>query len=244
MNDCEDTKADVARCVATVGLHGSASTWVFNVARELLLAAYPAGEIIPFYADRIVDIPREFPASARLLIKSHHGSPELENWLAARPTTLILSLRDPRDAALSMSQRFEAPLLNTAGWLRNDCFRLKRLMTQPHLLLRYETRFFEKLETVAAIAAHLSVETAAPVMESIFKTYCSDAVRAFAADLENLPAKRLGMVAKFRFDRVTQILASHIGDGTSGKWRSLPEYMQDQLTDFFRPFLMDFGYEE
>ena len=244
MNDCEDTEADVARCVATVGLHGSASTWVFNVARELLLAAYPVGEIIPFYADRIVDIPREFPARAGLLIKSHHGSRELEDWLAARPTTLMLSLRDPRDAALSMSQRFETPLNSTMVWVRNDCLRLTRLMTRPHLLLRYETRFFEKLETVAAIAAHLSVETAAPIMESIFKTYCSDAVRAFAADLENLPAERLGMVAKFRIDRVTQILACHIGDGSSGKWRSLPKDTQDRLTNFFRPFLMGFGYEE
>jgi len=38
---------------ATIGLHRSASTWAFNVARKLLLADGPPGNALSFYADRV-----------------------------------------------------------------------------------------------------------------------------------------------------------------------------------------------
>jgi len=229
-------------CAATIGLHGSASTWVFNVARELSLAACPGEEVRAFYADALSDIPEPLPAGARLIVKSHHGSEALEDWFFARPARLILSLRDPRDAAVSMSRRFEAPLNATVAWLRNDCARMMRLMDRPHLLLRYEDRFFDQPETVRAIAGHLGLPAPAPVVESIFQTYRTEAVRAFAASLDGLPDARIHMVGKFRMDRETQILAPHIGDGRSGKWRDLPEPAQRAITAAFAPFLERLGY--
>jgi hypothetical protein len=34
----------------------------------------------------------------------------------------------------------------------------------------------------------------------------------------------------------------HIGDTQSGKWRALPPEIQIKLTDFYWPFLRQFGY--
>jgi len=118
--------------MSNIGLHGSASTWVSNVARELMTGAAGEGRLLAFYAEATSDFPQEYARTGRLLlIKSHHGTPELDSWLAAvEGGRIILSVRDPQDAAISMAQRFQAPLASTVRWLINDCVRLVRL-TEP-----------------------------------------------------------------------------------------------------------------
>jgi hypothetical protein len=73
-------------------------------------------------------------------------------WLAAAEARIILSVRDPRDASISMAQRFDVPLDDAVRWLANDCNRLVRLAAQGHLPLRYEDRFFDDPEAVARLA--------------------------------------------------------------------------------------------
>jgi len=229
---------------ATIGLHRSASTWAFNVARKLLLADGPPRNALSFYADQVEEIPPEAATKARGLMKSHHGSPELDACLDARPTRLVLTLRDPRDAALSMAQRFQAPPRDTVVWLCNDCVRLARLRERPHLALRYEAWFFEAPETVFALAADLDVEAPPQAMQSIFTAYRADAVRAFAQSLAALPAERVDTAGRFLVDRVTHIHAPHIGDGRSGKWKQLAPETRQALASALRPHLAAFGYEE
>ncbi|MGO8738457.1 hypothetical protein [Rhodoblastus sp.] len=228
------------RVTATIGLHGSASTWVFNVTRRLLLAAHGEESVSPLYADRTAELP-ESPAP-HLLVKSHHGSVELDEWLQARRATLILSIRDPRDAALSMAQRFESPLQHTAIWLRNDCVRLLKLLPESRLLLKYEDRYFEQPGNIERIAQCLDLPAGRELFGDIFDEFRTEAVRDFAARISQLPGERIGMVGKFPMDRVTQILARHIGDGRSGKWRELPLPLRDQMTELYRPFLERFDY--
>ena len=50
---------------ATIGLHGSASTWAFNVARELLLAAGPPQDTLSCYAENLGDIPPQATSRPR-----------------------------------------------------------------------------------------------------------------------------------------------------------------------------------
>ncbi len=135
-----DTQAP--RLVATIGMHASASTWVFNVVRELLIAAVGDAQVLTFYADELHQMPDEAARAGRhLVIKSHHGSAELDTWLATAQAPVFLSMRDPRDACISMSQRFKAPLNHSVRWIANDCNRLLRLAPQGHPMLRYEDRF-------------------------------------------------------------------------------------------------------
>jgi hypothetical protein len=128
--------------IATIGLHGSASTWFFNVIRELVAAAVGEAQVLALYADEVGQVPDEAARGGRhMVIKSHHGSQGLDAWLAGEQARVFLSVRDPRDACISMAQRFKAPLDRTVRWLANDCNRAIRLASMGHALLRYDDRF-------------------------------------------------------------------------------------------------------
>ncbi len=229
--------------VVTIGLHGSASTWVFNVVRELVAASNADRRVLSLFAEQMGQLPDEATREAsRLVIKSHQPSEELMGWLEAKKAVFVLSARDPRDACMSMTLRFKAPLNATIGWIAADCRRLSALARNGHPVLRYEDRFFEQSANVGRIAAHLGLSPAADLAQDIFNRYRTDAVRSLAQGLKDRPPEEVGMVTQFRIDRETQILEPHIGDTLSGKWRDLPEDVQIKLTNFFAPFLDQFGY--
>ena len=230
--------------IATVGLHGSASTWVFNITRELVAATVGADQMLTFYADDLGHLPEDNAHAGRYVVfKSHHGSHELDGWLRARDAPIILSLRDPRDACLSMSQRFAAPLQQSAQWIAHDCQRVARLAAQGYPLLRFEDRFFDDRLAVDRLSDWLGITVAPEAKDSIFARYRTETMRCFARNLDNLPPERLTQVSAYRMDRLTQVLESHIGDARVGKWRDLPAQVQAELTRCFRPFLDRFGYE-
>ncbi len=230
--------------IATIGLHGSASTWVFNVVRELVLASVGENHLQSLVADTVGELPSESIRDQRhLVIKSHHGSSELDAWLAASQARIILSIRDPRDACLSMAQRFKVPLSDVARLLTTDCRRMMALAAAGHPLLRYEDRFFDASLTVAKLGAILGLHLPPPLMESIFTRYQTEAVRTFAQALGDLPPQRVTRFGSSHLlDQLTQIHGVHIGDTRSGKWRHLPHEVKEQLAHHFAGFLARFGY--
>jgi hypothetical protein len=232
-----------ARVVATVGLHGSASTWVFNVARELMIASAGEAGVLSLYADEVARIPDAGAVGERVLVmKSHHGGPGLDEWLAAAEARVLLSVRDPRDAAVSMAKRFDAPIGSAVRWLATDCVRMRRLVDAGHAVFRYEDRFFEDQGAVARMAGLLGVDVGADVIDLLSERYRPEAVRAFAQTIEALPADRLVRSGAIVFDDRTQIHVTHMGDAQSGKWRELPEAVQAGMIRSLRPFLEAFGY--
>jgi hypothetical protein len=219
--------------VATIGLRGSASTWVFNVVRELMVASFGESDVFALFADQIDELPAHPKLSDRhIVIKSHRGSAALEVWLRVGQSKAILSVRDPRDASISMSQRFNAPLMTAARWVANDCNRIKSL-SRHFPLLRFEDRFFNDRETVRRLAGLLQLDPDSGMIDSIFARYSTEAVRCLANRLSD---NGLAM------DPVTQIHKRHIGDVRSGKWKDLPELVQAKLNDLFHPFLEQYGY--
>ncbi|GAB0116842.1 hypothetical protein [Acidisoma sp. 7E03] len=233
----------VPEVVATAGLHGSASTWIFNIVRELMARALGSAPLLTFYADELSLFPPEATAGGRhFLFKSHHGSAGLDAWIAERQVPVLLTLRDPRDAATSMALRFRAPLSQTIQWLERDCRRFTALAARGYPVFRYEERFFEQPDAVAAVATHLGLPCDAETGATLFARYETEAVRAFARNLNALPSERLTQVGVHQMDRVTQILGPHIGDARSGKWRNLPASLQAEMTRIFAPFLERFGY--
>ena len=228
--------------VATIGLHGSASTWVYNIVRELLVADHGVEAMKACYADRMDDLPSDFGAAMRVVIKSHHGSPEFDAFLRAHSATMIVSLRDPRDAALSMTQRFRAPLQHTVQWVLRDCRHMAAVLDEAELVLKYEDRFFDQHAVVDKIAHSLGSTADIDKKSQIFESYRTEAVRAFAAGIFNLPTERVDQTEASRYDRLTQIHNIHVGDAQSGKWRHLPRETQDKMTEVFSPYLRRFGY--
>jgi hypothetical protein len=230
--------------IGTIGLHGSASTWVFNVVRELMIAAAGEAQVVALYTEELDELPDEATRARRhLIIKSHHGSAALDAWLSAAQARIFLSIRDPRDACLSMSRRFHAPLERAVQWLADDCSRVMRLAEQSQPVLRYEDRFFENGVSVHRLANALGMALAPSVIEAIAARYRTEAVRSFAQALAELPAERLITAGTSHLvDRVTQIHGPHIGDARSGKWCELPAPLQVALTRRFGAFLDRFDY--
>jgi hypothetical protein len=234
---------DDAVTIATIGLHGSASTWVFNVVRELVIAVHGEDRVLAVYADTEAQVPDDSTRRGRhLVIKSHQGSGEFDAWLAATRVPLILSVRDPRDAAMSMSQRFGVPLAQAVGWLVQDCNRMIRLAAGNHTLLRYEDRFFDDIVWTRHLAATLGLAVDEATMGAIFARYCTDAVRTFGQGIAQLDPERVIVTQTSRYDRVTHIHDIHIGDTRSRKWRDLPVPTQVEMAHMFVRFLLRFGY--
>lgn len=223
------------RLVATVGLHASASTWVFNVVRELMVAAFGTQDVLSLYTEEPGDLPERLSrANQHIVLKSHHGSAGFDAWLESVSAAMFLSVRDPRDASVSMSHRFNAPLETAAGWLVNDCRRMVTLCKR-YPLLKYEERFFEHRATVDQIAKALDLELNSTVTEAIFNRYATGAVRTLAQRLSDDASE---------MDEVTQIHRGHIGDARSGKWRELPGDVPRELTRLFAPYLEPLGYSQ
>ena len=231
------------RLVATVGLHGSASTWVFNVVRELMQAVVGAEHMLALYAEDPAGILAE-AAGRHVVLKSHHGGPGWDQllWLARAP--VLLSIRDPRDAAVSLAQRFRIPFAAAVQGLRRDCALAVQLADAGIVPLRYEDRFFDDPEAPAALARGLSLRVPVDTTDLLFARYRTEAVRALAAAVPGLGDDRLVVVGDgSMLDRVTQIHRTHIGDARSGKWRDLVDAATMRaLADAFAPFLERFGY--
>jgi hypothetical protein len=155
--------------IATMGLHASASTWVFNVVRELLIAAVGEDAVGGLYADRRDQVPDAAARVGRhLVIKPHPGSAELDAWLAQHGARVLISVHDPRDAAVSMAQRFAAPLAHAVRWLVDDCNRLLRLPPCGSSLLRYEDRFFEDPASIEGLAYAPGLRPKPAIVAAIF----------------------------------------------------------------------------
>ncbi|MGN8119833.1 hypothetical protein [Labrys sp. 22185] len=227
--------------VVTMGLHSSASTWVFNVIRELLIVTHGEERVVSYYAE---DAPQASTFDGNcLVLKSHHGSKSLNRWIECVKPILFLSIRDPRDAALSMSQRFDVPLSMTAQWVSNDCQQLINFSSRGYPLLRYEDSFFNNPQTLIDMANLLNCSIGNQSLDFIFNTYTTDSVRKFVNDIASLPDERVRPHGGGRLvDVVTNFNSRHIGDGRSGKWRDLPQSEQDILTRKFESILKVFNY--
>lgn len=234
------------RLVVTAGIHGSASTWVFNVARELMIAALGEDRVASFFAEKIDWLDRPEVTGRHVVMKSHSGGGAgwaTLVWLAQAP--VLVSVRDPRDAALSMRERFNVTLSEIAPALMADCRLAMRAAQAGHLVMRYEDGFFRDPAVPPRIAKHLGIELGDEVCRMVFERYQTKAVRQFAGSIAELgPDRRVGSPgARAMLDRVTQIHHTHIGDGAVGKWRSaLSDEEKAKFAGTFEPFLRHFGY--
>ena len=232
------------RVVLTVGVHGSASTWVFNVVRELMGAAFGPDRVAACFAVNPDDITQAERMATQHLVVKTHGWPDLPAFATDHDAAVIVSVRDPRDAVLSVMQRFGDSLDACVSGVGRDCQCARACSDAGFDVLRYEDGFFNEPAAVRHIHTALGLTVAEAEMDRIFSDYRTDAVRAMAAGVASLPPERRRDLGRHgMLDRVTLITGTHIGDGSIGKWReAFDAEMRAKLTRFFAPFLFRFGY--
>lgn len=242
-NRRDKATAHAYRMVVTAGLVGSASTWAFNVARELMAASFGAHAVIGVFAESPAALYANPAIGGRHFICKTHGWPDLHLFAHLNAATVIVTVRDPRDCVLSFAERFGHPLAEVTRGVAYQCQHMIACADAGHPVLRYEERFFDDLAMVRALAQHLGVEVSDGVADEIFNKYRTEAVRAFAATVPSLPQEQLGGDDKRPYDRITKIYQTHIGDGRVNKWRErLDPRQRAELTRLFAPFLARFGY--
>jgi len=101
------------------------------------------------------------------VIKSHHGSEGMDAWLAAEGARVILSVRDPRDASLSMAQRFN---VGSGGAALNQSSKSKGGRSPPFCI----PDFLAADQAAWAIASAMAVARAAKRWRMAIGTWRAD----------------------------------------------------------------------
>ena len=179
------------KVVATVGLHSSASTWVFNVAREAMIAAKGQEQVLAVYTEEVGSIPEA--AGRSLVMKSHHGSLRARHLACASGGAGCCSVApgSARCGDLNGAAVRARCSPATVRWIQNDCARMRHLVAAGHPLFRYEDRFFEDKTACRRVAALLEVDLDADVIEQIASKYRPEAVQRFIQTFDELPRGRV-----------------------------------------------------
>ena len=236
---------NVPHVVITMGLHGSGSTWVFNIARELVLATVGAEAMVSGFSATPAALLAHEGIVGRHLVCKTHGWQNLHVFAYLSSAVVVVTVRDPRDCVVSLIERFKETFPRALGGLAQECLHASACADLGAVVLRYEDRFFDDPAVVRTLARHIGVEVSETVASAIFDRYRTEAVRAFAATVSSLPRERLeGDGKPLLFDRVTHITNTHIGDGLIGKWRERTDpQQQSSMAQHFAGFLARFDYQ-
>ncbi len=102
--------------VFTPGMQGSASTWVYNVCRELLLRQYETVSV--FYCDSTAELSKELAhVEHAAVVKMHQPDQGIIAAIANGEAPAVITVRDPRDSVVSLMERFNYPISALTGSL-------------------------------------------------------------------------------------------------------------------------------
>ena len=244
MTDVELSARPRPRVAICVGVYSSASTWVFNVVSRLLVEGRPCGSALRLFADEISRDQEVIAGEAEFLIlKSHKASPTVRVLAALSGIPVFVSVRDPRDAVVSLMERFDLSFQNASVMVKESCDTICNVPASGRiLLLRYEDRFTSHNETIDAIASHLNIEIATSSRDAIFAEFTPDAVRAKITKLEEKGVFE-DRPAVAAYDELTHWHPNHVGDGRVGKWAgSLTASQAANIGYSLATFFRRFGY--
>ncbi|TWB43807.1 sulfotransferase domain-containing protein [Nitrospirillum pindoramense] len=241
--DKDLTDIDNNDIIVCVGLPGSASTWSFNVVRELLSHAYGEDGFKSDYRNEldhhvgIGDRPK-----VPLVLKTHHPDNMTQVRIAHEDIPAIITLRDPRDCVASLMQRFDLPFNEAFAYVLRSVRRVQACLVHGRrtLVFRYEEDFHNKLDSVARVADFIGVSVPDAVLRAIHEGLLTQTVKRTLAEMENSGrfAVNAGTDAKPNlYDPVTHWHKTHIGDGAVGKYKTLPDRARSLMDNAFWSFL-------
>ena len=211
--------SDFPRHILGVGMFSSASTWLVNVAMALLRAV-GAPDVRLHFADSWAEWPDPSVAGT-LVVKSHHADTAMLNYAALHEVPVLISLRDPCDAAASLVARFDSPPVEAAGWVVASYAACARaLAVRRHLVLRYEERSLGGLTGVRAIARHLGVALTPEQLAGVAQTHAPSRIKAYIRSLHETGVFD-DRPASAQWDAATHWHPNHVGDGRVGKYSDI-----------------------
>ncbi len=204
-----------------LGMYASASTWLFNVARQIQEAAGPART--HFFSGTGDFAGFDQPGVAHI-VKSHEIKDEgTILQLSHRAERILVTMRDPRDAVTSLmlyhGYEFDRalPLVAQAARLCMGFARDKRAV-----LWHYESGFSATPDSVGQIAVHLGIPLDPAAQQRIFAANRREEVEKYIAKLDRMPGTLQDRVSGDRLDPKTHWHTHHAGrTGEIGRWRHM-----------------------
>jgi hypothetical protein len=243
-NDAKSARRNATRprVIACFGQHGSGSTWLFNLMRDICKA-----QSIPFLSmhhDSASRLPWDAPSEVVIIAKSQSPAPSFLKYIARSPDPVVMTVRDPRDAVVSFMQRFPNSFAqNFDQALKAIALSADRLMAVSRLrevlVFRYEDGFVGSESTADCIAGLLGTALSSDQRRTILADLSPEAVRKKISDLEKAEIIQSETV----WDRATHWHRNHVGDGKIGKWRdALTQAQEREILDRTRDYCERFGY--
>ena len=203
------------------GMFASGSTWLYNVALAVAGRLEPQRPVRGRFVFDVRDTSGLDRHDVLHVVKAHQARGGVAA-LAANSEALLVTLRDPRDAVVSLMQHqgfsFYRALLNV-GYAAEACV---RLASHPRAVtLHYERGFIDDPATIDGVARHLGGVLSTSQRDAIFRETRRPAIEAFIARLEQQPTTIVAGEGDV-YDLVSHWHRHHAGrTGQSGRWRRL-----------------------
>ena len=226
------------------GMFASGSTWLYNVALAVADELEPRSPVEGRFVFDMSDTVGLGAPGIRHVVKAHQARHGV-GAIADRADALLVTLRDPRDAVVSLMQyqgfSFHRALLNVS-YAAEACLLLG---SNPRAVtLHYELGFVDDPATIDGIARHMGGSIRRERRDEIFEATRRPAVEAFIAQLETGPSTitdREGDV----YDLASHWHLHHAGrTGEMARWRRLLYPAQiNGIEAGLREWMECFGYQ-
>ncbi|MDR3506191.1 MAG: hypothetical protein P4L52_08090 [Acidocella sp.] len=223
-----------------LGMYGSASTWLFNVVRQVQGESDTAQPVSHFFSRE-----ESFESFSRGntvdLVKSHEISDDATIIeLASRVRKMFITVRDPRDAVVSLmlarSHTFERAL-HFVGQSARLCAEFSG--DKRAQLFVYETEFFNVVGTVKRVAVHLGFSITNEAMQRIFAATSRPEVEKYIAAMHKQSGILQDKVSGDLLDPKTQWHTHHAGrSGEIGRWRQILTSQQIREVEAQVPYFL------
>lgn len=235
--------------VLCAGLKSSGSTWAYNVVLEILKATNARArgrgrkKLVAFYADKMDSFPAAAGRADQIVVKTHIPEPAILLLSRIAQAKVIVSVREPRDAIASLLQRFghefDVAFREVAAGAK--CL-VELSDARPCLVLRYEERFFDRVETVEQIADFLGAKLPRTVLSRIQASLTPEKVTRRIETLHRRGAFGKRPTSN-SFDPLTHWHPGHVGDGKIGKYATtLSPQEQKSVMSQTRTYRKEYGY--
>jgi hypothetical protein len=205
-----------------LGVYGSASTWVFNVTRQIVAVIAPGEPLETCFTANIENLQGLTDPPAACIVKTHHLEQALAaDWLSARACHILVSIRDPRDCVASLMQYMRQPFANALYWVGCSALQCAQFARDPRaLLLRYESGFPDDRGTLDILAARLGGTLSGADRERIFAESRRAAIEAKIASFSTLATTQRDERSGDIVDLDSQWHLHHANrTGEIGRWR-------------------------
>ncbi len=231
------------RIIWCLGMYASASTWLFNVTRQIHEDSRLGPVKTHFFSEKGNFAGFDDP-NVTQIVKSHEIKDEPTTIaLSRRADRILVTMRDPRDALTSLilyhAYEFERalPLVQEASRLCMGFARDKRA-----LLLHYETGFSNDPATLGRVARHLGYALDEAAQQRIFDANRREEVEKYIATMDKLPGTLQDRVSGDRLDPRTHWHTHHAGrSGEIGRWRHMLSAAQAAEVEAALSDCYDFG---